>query len=279
MSQEESGSMSDSNSDESLGVGGDMSSTNSSQSAGSQSDKSQGSSSSQTSLSLSQPTNTDALEEITLSGNNQEQDKPCAETVAKNVQVQEVVRYRSLLASSQDFRKRAIQSKLSGRFQDIKQYTRYYFHKSLSLLKQAHKSLDKIDKNAANSQVLSDEQAKVSLQMGNTLLHVSCVQFESEFRGKFISRALKHFEKAMTLSPQKYRHQVMRLQGELIEFIRVKIQIRVDDPEVLQAIFEQLEAHVPQSMSLLWEYCQNQLFQLYFKLANEVESTTADRKA
>ena len=49
--------------------------------------------------------------------------------------VHDVVKYRKLVADAQDFRKRAIKSKLSGRFQDIKQFTRYYLHKSLDLLK------------------------------------------------------------------------------------------------------------------------------------------------
>ena len=67
---------------------------------------------------------------------------------------------------------------------------------------------------------------------GNTLLHVAAVQFESEIWGKFVSRALRQFSKAMDLS-ENCKSQVMAMQVDLIEFVRVKIHARVDDHEVL----------------------------------------------
>ena len=67
------------------------------------------------------------------------------------------------------------------------------------------------------------EQAKVSMLTGNTLLHVAAVQFESEFRGKFICRALHQFKKAIELSPSIYKPRVLALQSDLIDFIKRRI--------------------------------------------------------
>lgn len=43
----------------------------------------------------------------------------------------------------------------------------------------------------AEIETLKEEEAKLAMLTGNTILHVSTVIFESETRGKYVSRALR----------------------------------------------------------------------------------------
>jgi hypothetical protein len=59
---------------------------------------------------------------------------------------------------------------------------KYYFHKARDCFKKAI--------NLASN---SDEKAKVLKLLGDAFLGLSGVQFESEFRAKYVARALKSY--------------------------------------------------------------------------------------
>jgi hypothetical protein len=46
-----------------------------------------------------------------------------------------------------------------------------------------------------------DEKARVHFQMGDIFVRLAGVQFESEFRAKFIGRACKQFAKCIRYAP------------------------------------------------------------------------------
>ena len=57
----------------------------------------------------------------------------------------------------------------------------------------------------------------------------------------------------------------------------VKIKERTDDLEVLQQIFEVLQDQVPDELDELKEFVGEELFEIYYKLAIEVDASTGEK--
>lgn len=126
---------------------------------------------------------------------------------------------------------------------EVKDYDnqRFYFHKCLDFYKKAllHASTEK-------------EKARVHFNMGSGFIHLAGVQFESEFRAKYISRACKQFALCQQLSPDNHFAAEIHRESERIQkFLIVKIKERTDDLEVLQQIFEVLQDQVPNELDEL----------------------------
>jgi hypothetical protein len=60
-------------------------------------------------------------------------------------------------------------------------------------------------------------------------------------------------------------------------FIVLKIKERTDDMEVMQQIFEVLQETVPEEIHELRQFVGEELFEIYYKLAGEVDSRTGEK--
>ncbi len=60
-------------------------------------------------------------------------------------------------------------------------------------------------------------------------------------------------------------------------FIVLKIKERTDDLEVLQQIFEVLQDTIPDEIHDLQQFVGEELFEIYFKLAGEVDNRTGEK--
>ena len=61
------------------------------------------------------------------------------------------------------------------------------------------------------------------------------------------------------------------------KFMTVKIKERTDDLEVLQQIFEVLQDEIPEELQELRDFVGEELFEIYFKLAGEVDAATGEK--
>ena len=62
------------------------------------------------------------------------------------------------------------------------------------------------------------------------------------------------------------------------KFVIFKIKERTDDLEVLQYIFEVLQETVPDSIQDFKQFVGEELFEIYYKLANEVDAATGEKQ-
>lgn len=114
--------------------------------------------------------------------------------------------------------------------------------------------------------------------MGDIFIKLAGVQFESEFRGKFLGRAAKQFGKCLQYAPDgHFVEEIQREQIKIQRFIVLKIKERTDDLEVLQIIFENLQDSVPRELEDLRQFVGEELFEIYFKLAGEVDNRTGEK--
>ena len=68
-------------------------------------------------------------------------------------------------------------------------------------------------------------------------------------------------------------------ESEVIQkFIVFKIKERTDDLEVLQQIFEVLQDQIPEELPDLLQFVGEELFEIYYKLAIEVDSATGEKQ-
>lgn len=114
--------------------------------------------------------------------------------------------------------------------------------------------------------------------MGSTFIHLAGVQFESEFRAKYITRACKQFAICLNICPDNhFQIEIERESTRMQKFITVKIKERTDDLEVLQQIFEVLQDSLPAVLTDLKEFVGEELFEIYYKLAIEVDASTGEK--
>lgn len=114
--------------------------------------------------------------------------------------------------------------------------------------------------------------------MGVGFVYLAGVQFESEFRAKYISRACKQFAQCYQLaSDGSFDEQIERESEHIQKFLIVKIKERTDDLEVLQQIFEVLQDQIPDELRDLREFVGEELFEIYYKLACEVDAATGEK--
>ena len=60
-------------------------------------------------------------------------------------------------------------------------------------------------------------------------------------------------------------------------FIVLKIKERTDDMEVMQQIFEVLQETIPEEINELRQFVGEELFEIYYKLAGEVDNRTGEK--
>lgn len=105
---------------------------------------------------------------------------------------------------------------------------------------------------------------------------MAAVQFESEFRAKYIARAFKSYQGCLRLT-DKYNDHIDGQQPKIQKYITLKIKERTDDLEVLQQIFEVLYEAAPDEMPAIKDFVGQELFEVYFKLAIEVDAATGEK--
>eukprot|EP00347_Sterkiella_histriomuscorum_P004883 403358724 len=139
-----------------------------------------------------------------------------------------------------------------------------------------HESL-KYYKRAIKVAMTDFERQNVWFRTGQVFFLLAGVQFESEFRAKYICRACKQFDLCLQKN-EDFDINIFR-EGEVMrKFILIKIKERTDDLEVLQQIFEVLYETIPKEMSTLRDFCGNELFEIYYKLAIEVDNATGEKE-